>query len=147
VKRLTIILQRTLAIAIAALLVAYCGDYLWLRYRVARINPDAAFGSVEVHNYDAAPLKSGKTEYFAEPPQTEKCVRSLFPHMGYTPCWYLSRHNRQYIQMEIVPVVPRQWQSRVEERFCALKPRGEAEMLVVRHSRLPRMIGQRCGGL
>jgi hypothetical protein len=23
------------------------------------------------------------------------CVHSLFPHMGYQPCWYLSRHSEQ----------------------------------------------------
>lgn len=78
-------------VAFCALL--YAGDYTVVRYRVARNrNP---FGTVQVQPYYLVPLKDGKTEFMFLDPQNQTCVRSLFPHMGRTPCWYLSRHRNQ----------------------------------------------------
>jgi hypothetical protein len=37
--------------------------------------------------------KDGKTEYEEGDPETQTCVNSLFPHLGYSPCWYLRRHK------------------------------------------------------
>lgn len=77
---------------LAALL--YLGDYLILRFRVWRnLQP---YGTVTVQITYAISEKStpgiNKTEYSSTPPQNQTCVNSLFPHFGYSPCWYLSRH-------------------------------------------------------
>jgi len=44
----------------------------------------------------AVKQKSGKLEYYFEQPQAQQCSHTLFPQMGYTPCWYLQRRaNRE----------------------------------------------------
>ena len=88
-------LPRVLLIAAGALLLVYMGDYLSLVYRI----PDgrAEFGTVRVQKVYAVKLKDKKTEYMFQPPEDERCVHSLFPHLGLTPCWYLDRHRRQEI--------------------------------------------------
>ena len=45
--------------------------------------------------YYATAMKNGKVEVFYDQPQTQTCVRSIFPHNGRTPCW---RFNRSGIQ-------------------------------------------------
>ncbi|MGZ4787978.1 MAG: hypothetical protein ACXVZV_02490 [Terriglobales bacterium] len=83
-------LLATMIAAVAALLVVYVGDYFVLRYRIsAQKNP---FGEITVQPYYAMHLKNGKTEFSFQPEQQERCVNSLFPHLGLTPCWYLRRH-------------------------------------------------------
>ena len=67
----------------------YIGDYARLRYKVAK--NEQPFGSVKVQHYYAVKLKSGKREYYFDAPHMQPCSHSLFPHMGYTPCWYLQR--------------------------------------------------------
>ena len=82
-------------LALLTLCAIYVADDVWIRFRIPpRQQP---FGSVTVQRYDAIAEKNGKTEFDFEPPQTETCVRSLFPHLGYPPCWYLSRHAERRI--------------------------------------------------
>jgi hypothetical protein len=77
----------------AAVALAFVVDFLIFRIRVAaNWNP---YGSVTVDHYYAAHLKSGKDEFFFDPPQAQPCSHSLFPQSGYQPCWYLSRHPEQ----------------------------------------------------
>ena len=50
----------------------------------------------------AIPEKSGKTEYEVDaqnPEQTITCVHALFPHRGYSPCWYVKPRINQPIPM------------------------------------------------
>jgi hypothetical protein len=74
---------------IATLMTVYLMDYAWLRVRVSR---GSGFDTVQVEVVDEIPQKGNKAEYVPEGPQAETCVRSLFPHMEDTPCWYLRRH-------------------------------------------------------
>jgi len=71
----------------------YAGDYAAMRLRR---NPT---GTVQVQPYYAVPLKDGKTEFMFLDPQNEVCVRSLFPHLGHRPCWYVSRHRNKEIKV------------------------------------------------
>ena len=91
-------MQRTrirILLVILALSAVYIADDVWIRFRIPpRQQP---FGTVTVQRYDAIAEKNGKTEFDFEPPVVQTCVRSLFPHMGYAPCWYLSRHAEQRI--------------------------------------------------
>jgi len=77
-----------LAAAGALLLILYAADDFWLRLRMRRPEAGAAFAAVQF--YWATSIKGGKEEIFFDQPQSEICVRSLFPHLGYRPCWYSS---------------------------------------------------------
>jgi len=71
----------------------YAGDWLVLRIRVSR---GTAFGSIEVNQFLATPLKGSKTEYDLTGTFQETCSRSIFPQRGNPPCWWLARHNSQW---------------------------------------------------
>lgn len=87
-------LKRILAVAVLALAAIYAGDYLAARLRGAN-----ALGAVQVQPYYAVPLKDGKTEFMLLDPETQTCVKSLLPHFGYSPCWYLDGRKQQRINM------------------------------------------------
>jgi hypothetical protein len=84
----------TAAIVLVVLLgVLFVGDWLVLRWRVAR---GTAFGSVEVHQFLATSLKGSKTEYDLVGSFQEACSRSIFPQQGKPACWWLERHSSQW---------------------------------------------------
>jgi hypothetical protein len=87
--------MKIVRIAVAALALGcalvYAGDYVSVRYHIPKGREP--LGTVVVQPYYAVPLKSGKTELIFQQPQTQTCVNSLFPHLGYSPCWYLRRHR------------------------------------------------------
>jgi hypothetical protein len=96
------LLRRILIAAFAALALVFCGDYLSLRVRM--LHPRAAdpFESLKTLRVLAIPEKNGKTEYEVDarnPEQTVTCVHSLFPHSGYSPCWYVKPRIYQPIPM------------------------------------------------
>ncbi len=78
-------------LATAAL--AYGLDYTAFKIRAATNRN--AYGSVTVNHYYAILQKNGKTQLIFDPPQAQTCVNALFPHSGWLPCWYLSRHPDQ----------------------------------------------------
>lgn len=88
-------LSLTTLIAIAVLV--YGVDYLVWQYKFA--TGHAPYGTVTVQFYYAIQEKNGKTEYDYQPPQPDTCVNSLFPHAGYTPCWYERKHPEKAIRI------------------------------------------------
>jgi hypothetical protein len=97
--------RRALASLIALVAVIYAGDYLALRLRAAYPRLGSAFGSVQMVRLYAIPLKNGSTEYeldARQPEVTVPCVRALFPHLGYSACWYLRRNSQKPIPMVIL---------------------------------------------
>jgi hypothetical protein len=86
-----------MATVIAAAILVYAGDYGFWRYKVA--TGHGAYGTVTIRIYYAIGEKNGKTEYDFQPPQQETCVNSLFPHAGYSPCWYERRHTEKAIRI------------------------------------------------
>jgi hypothetical protein len=84
---------RSLLVAIVLLALAYASDYAIFRYRVSTNHQP--FGTVSVQHYDAVLHKDGKSELIFDPATQQTCVHALFPHGGYSPCWYLSRHSVQ----------------------------------------------------
>jgi hypothetical protein len=91
-------------LALAALI--YAGDYVFLRVRAAYPRMGAAFDTVLTERMYAIPLKNGRTEYEMDARQPElnvTCVRALFPHLGYQPCWYVRRNSQKPIPMVILP--------------------------------------------
>ena len=71
--------------------IAYLGDSLYIRHKVASANSAAALGNVRF--YYATKLKNGKLNIYQDSPQNEVCVHALFPHYGYKPCWFVSRNT------------------------------------------------------
>lgn len=82
----------------------YIGDELSFQYRIHSSQSGNTFGSVDMQRMLAIQLKGGKVEYTIDrqqPAQLQKCVHSLFPHAGVTPCWYLLRQSRQAVPIVI----------------------------------------------
>ncbi len=64
--------------------------------------PADPFESPKALRVLAIPEKNGKTEYEIDarnPEQTVTCVHSIFPHYGYSPCWYVKPRINQPIPM------------------------------------------------
>jgi hypothetical protein len=90
-------MKRLLFIAVLTSFILYLGDYLSVRYRIPKSR--SQFGVVKIQRYYAVGLKSRKTEFMFLPPENQVCVHSLFPQLGYSPCWYLSRRNVKRIEI------------------------------------------------
>ena len=88
---------RVAEIALLALAGLYAGDYVSARYGIP--GNRKTMGSVQVRTLWAVRLKNGHFEYSLGDTETQTCVRSLFPQLGYTPCWYLSRHATKRIEI------------------------------------------------
>jgi hypothetical protein len=80
----------------------YGSDYLYIRVRMLHPKPADPFESLKALRVLAIPEKNGKTEYEIDarnPEQTVTCVHSIFPHYGYSPCWYVKPRINQPIPM------------------------------------------------
>ncbi len=89
--RVRLILGRSLIGLVALLAALYVADDLSVRYRMAHRKDGDPLD--EVTYYIATILKNGRLEVFYDQPQTETCIHALFPHLGYRPCWYVTRHT------------------------------------------------------
>jgi hypothetical protein len=97
-----ILAKRISFFALIVLAVVYGGDYLFVRIRMFHPKPADPFESITSLRILAIPEKNGKTEYETDtlnPQQTVTCVHSLFPHAGYSPCWYVKPRLNQPIPM------------------------------------------------
>jgi hypothetical protein len=104
-SRISTITTRTLIAIVALVAIIYAGDYGALRLRAAYPRFGSAYDSVHMVRLLAIPLKSGKTEYeldARQPEVTVTCLRALFPHQGYQPCWYVRRISQKPIPMTLM---------------------------------------------
>ena len=90
-------MKRVLIIFVCVVVAVYGIDYIWLQLRLESKNPSTAMDSVT--RFDATALKNGRIQVFYGQPDVQRCVRSLLPHMGYTPCWYLKRTGQDIKQI------------------------------------------------
>lgn len=87
-----------IAVSLVALLCAsYLVDLALLQWKFH--GHGKAFDKVTVRRYYAVPHKDGKEEYLEDDPRAQTCVHSLFPHSASPPCWYLTRHREQRVDM------------------------------------------------
>jgi len=84
-------------ILLLSIAVVYAGDYLYLQYRMTKQKPGDPFEVQQVRPLYAIPQKNGKDNFSFGDPETQTCVRSLFPHSGYSPCWYAVREDKKPI--------------------------------------------------
>ena len=66
-------------------------DALTIRY--------TGFRSPSRNTLDAK-LKSGKNEYDYAGDHDVNCANSLFPQLGFRPCWYAVRHTDEQITID-----------------------------------------------
>jgi hypothetical protein len=97
-----ILFKRILFIFVATLVFVFVGDYLSVRARMLHPKPADPLETIKALRVLAIPEKNGKTSYEVDaqnPEQTVTCVHSLFPHSGYSPCWYIKPRINQPIPM------------------------------------------------
>ena len=90
---------------ILLLAIAYGYDYASIRRRASAHKPGDPYDVVTYPHLLAIPQKGNKVEYALDaqaPFVTESCVHSLFPHSGYTPCWYVQWRAKSPTPMMIV---------------------------------------------
>lgn len=87
------IAAQSLLILMAAVVLLYAADSAVLRIRMAR---QTAFSTVTVHQFLATPMKNHTDEYDYVGAVSQTCVRSIFPHVSDSPCWWLRRHATQW---------------------------------------------------
>jgi hypothetical protein len=90
-------IPRAALFVLMALVLLYAGDYISARFRLP--NGRQTLGSVDVQVMWAIKQKDGRIDYELGDTETQPCLHSLFPHLGYTPCWYLVRHKNQVIKV------------------------------------------------
>jgi hypothetical protein len=88
---------RAARFALLGLVLLYAGDYVSARFRLP--SGRQTLGSVDVQLMWAIKQKNGRIDYELGDTETRPCLYSLFPHLGYTPCWYLTRHKNQVIKV------------------------------------------------
>jgi len=102
VNSLRALSKRILVTVILLAALFYLGDYLSVRVRMIHPKPADPFDSATTPRILAIPEKNGKVSYETDvqnPQQTITCVHSLFPHFGYSPCWYIKPRLGQPIPM------------------------------------------------
>jgi hypothetical protein len=91
------LIKRVALITAGLLALVYVGDYASLRIPIPKGR--ARYSTVTVRPYYDVGLKSGKSDLYFLDPQKQTCVNSLFPQLGYKPCWYLRKHTHPAIRM------------------------------------------------
>jgi len=99
VDRLKIIALRVVLAIVVLSAVLYAGDYLSVRYRMTKKMASDPLDSMKIQRTYVIPHKDGRAEIIFGEPETQMCVHSLFPHMGYTPCWYMKRQAEKPLVM------------------------------------------------
>ena len=79
------------------MLLLYAGDYASAKFRPP--GNRETLGSVDVRVMWAIKLKNGRIDYQFGDVETQPCLHAIFPHLGYTPCWYLTRHKIHEIKV------------------------------------------------
>ena len=100
-----LVLKRIFLIAAILLAVLYLYDYLSVLHRKSAHTQGDPFDAAVHPRLLAIPQKGNRVEFALDaqtPMVSDPCVHSLFPHFGYTPCWYVSRNALKPIPMVIV---------------------------------------------
>jgi hypothetical protein len=92
-------LQRIVLSFLAFAILIYLGDYAILKLRASSGDGSSAFGSIRITL--GTPMKDGRVQIFTGDNQTETCVHSIFPHLGYRPCWYVKQNQMQIIGAQL----------------------------------------------
>jgi hypothetical protein len=83
---------------LAVALLLWLGDWTVWRIRVWR---GGGYDTVQVNQILLIPLKNHKMEADAQSTADQPCARSIFPHGGDDPCWWLRRHATVWQQASL----------------------------------------------
>lgn len=90
-------LKWTGAALIVCLALLWLGDYLSVRNRMGHKTATDPVQTITFQPVYAIARKDGKSEFDFGDPQNATCVHSIFPHLGYNPCWYVLRESQKPI--------------------------------------------------
>jgi hypothetical protein len=85
------IVKRIATAIVVLVCILYAGDLISVKLRRDPLS------IVQINKIYAVPQKGGKTEFDAGDPESQTCVNAVFPHLGYSPCWYVNRHRNQQV--------------------------------------------------
>jgi hypothetical protein len=85
--------------AVVLVAILWIGDSISFRYRLSKGTAGDALETMRVQRTYAIPHKDGRDEYVFGEPEMVTCARSIFPHAGYIPCWYLQKTVSKPVQM------------------------------------------------
>ena len=85
------LVKRLVTAIVISICILYAADFISIELRHDPLSV------VQINKIYAVPQKGGKTEFDAGEPVPETCVNSIFPHQGYSPCWYVNRHRNQQV--------------------------------------------------
>lgn len=85
------ILQKTLLGLLGVLAVVYGFDWVSVTFRIP--GNREIYSDIRVDQVFTDTNKYKELEYSLGAPVVERCVYALFPHGGFRPCWYVSRHT------------------------------------------------------
>jgi hypothetical protein len=85
------------AILLVLTALLWIGDAMYVRERMAHKTEVDPVDTIKIRPLYLVPRKDGRAELDFGDPETQMCVHSLFPHLGYDPCWYVVRQSRKPI--------------------------------------------------
>jgi hypothetical protein len=86
-------LQDVLLWMLAAALLLWLGDWAVWRLRVWH---GGGYDTVQVSQFLLTPLKNHRVKADQQTTTDQPCTRSIFPHAGDDPCWWLRRHATDF---------------------------------------------------
>jgi hypothetical protein len=95
-------LSRLLGYIVAALVLVYVIDFAWYELRLHFPKLGVARDSIHRIRLLAIPNKGNRATYeldMVHPEDDVPCSHSLLPEGGANPCWYVTRHINDPIQM------------------------------------------------
>lgn len=98
-RKLRDAIERLLIALLVIGALAYAGDWAVFRYRMGRAKPGSPLEDVIIQRIYAVLQKNGKNSYTLAPAQTITCGHMIFPHSGYSPCWYVHHLDGKPIQL------------------------------------------------
>jgi hypothetical protein len=108
-------LPRALYVLLAILALIYGYDYASIRRRMSANKQGDPIDMITYPHLLAIPQKGNKVEYALDaqsPMESQTCVHSLFPHFGYSPCWYVTWRSKAPTQMTILTPYRLPWPRR-----------------------------------
>jgi len=80
-------------VLLVGVLASYLVDAVVLRIRLRH---GTAYRVIQVNQFLTTPLKGQKEEYDLMGQIPVTCVRSIYPQVGASPCWWVERHQSQW---------------------------------------------------
>ncbi|MGH9734087.1 MAG: hypothetical protein ACRD8A_05815 [Candidatus Acidiferrales bacterium] len=98
-KRIFQFALRGLFAVVVLIVLLWIADWISFQHRLSKHIADDPLQKMRIQPTYAIPHKDGRVEYVFGEPQDVMCARSIFPHGGDPPCWYLRKTASKPIPM------------------------------------------------